>query len=54
MVHIVNDALDTPVQVYLLSKDEKPIGVKNGSVCYEIDTKKIFMFDEENKEWIEQ
>lgn len=43
-----------------LSKDEKPVGKHNGikitnsSVFIEIDTKKIYMFDEENQEWIEQ
>lgn len=43
-----------------LSKDEKPIdkynGVKvtNGSVFIEMDTKKIYMFDEERQVWLEQ
>lgn len=54
MVHIVTNELDKPTDVYLLSTDEKPMGVKNGSLCYEIDTGKIFMFDEENKNWVEQ
>lgn len=43
-----------PAEVYLLSKDVKPMAVENGSVCYEIDTGKVFMFDAENKRWIEQ
>ena len=38
-----------------LSTDEKPIDrVGNGSVFIEIDTGKVFMFDEENKEWKER
>lgn len=50
----------SPQEFFGLSKDEKPIGevngikVTNGSVFIEIDTKKIYMFDEENQLWIEQ
>lgn len=37
-----------------LSTDTKPInGVGNGSVFFEMDTEKVFMFDFENKQWIE-
>lgn len=49
-----------PYEFYGLSTDEKPIGhfegveVVNGSYFYEMDTKKIYMFDEENQTWIEQ
>lgn len=49
-----------PHEFFGLSKDEKPTGevngikVTNGSVFIEIDTKKIYMFDEENQKWIEQ
>lgn len=49
-----------PHEFFGLSTDEKPIdkinGVKinNGSVFIEIDTKKVYMFDEQNKVWIEQ
>lgn len=49
-----------PYDFYGLSSDEKPTsvfnGVKivNGSYFYEMDTKKIFMFDEGNSEWLEQ
>ena len=53
MVKIVSNG-SNPSEVYLLSKDTKPKGVENGSVCYEIDTGKVFMFDAENKTWIEQ
>ena len=50
----------SPQEFFGLSKDEKPIGqingarVTNGSIFIEIDTKKIYMFDEENQLWIEQ
>jgi hypothetical protein len=38
-----------------LSTDTKPIeGVRNGSKFVEIDTGKVYMFDEEGKTWIEQ
>ena len=37
-----------------LSTDEKPIEkIGNGSVFIEIDTGKVFMFDEQNKVWKE-
>ena len=36
------------------STDEKPIeNVGNGSQFIEQDTSKIFLFDEENKKWLE-
>lgn len=41
-----------------LSTDEKPTKwfdspIGNGSVFLEIDTGKVFIFDEENQEWVE-
>ena len=37
-----------------LRTDEKPIeSVGNGSVFIEIDTGKVFIFDEQNKTWRE-
>ena len=38
-----------------LSTDEKPISdfIGNGSVFIEIDTGKVFIFDEQNKTWRE-
>lgn len=37
------------------STDTKPTkGVRNGSQFVEIDTGKVYLFDEENKQWIEQ
>ena len=49
-----------PHEFFCLSSDEKPtdkfngIKITNGSVLIEMDTKKIYMFDEENKVWLEQ
>ena len=34
-----------------LSTDTKPTGMANGSSLTEMDTKKIYMYDEENEEW---
>lgn len=42
-------------ECYGKSTDEKPIkNMTNGSSFYEMDTKKVFMFDEEGQKWIEQ
>lgn len=42
-------------EFYGLSTDEKPTeNVVNASIFYEMDTQKVFLFDEENKEWLEQ
>ena len=39
-----------------LSTDIKPISneIFNGSEYYEMDSKKLFLYDEENKQWLEQ
>ena len=37
-----------------LSTDEKPTErVGNGSLFFEMDTLKVFMFDEQNNKWLE-
>lgn len=42
------------------STDEKPIEyfeshkIKNASTFYEMDTRKVFLYDEEDNVWIEQ
>lgn len=49
-----------PLEFFGLSKDVKPTGeiegvkITNGSVFIEMDTKKIYMYDEENRQWLEQ
>lgn len=42
-------------EYYWLSTDVKPSeGVENADVGYEMDTKKVYLFDLTNKVWIEQ
>lgn len=47
-------------ELYALAKDEKPMdGIPNGTSLYIIDYKEaqvapLWMFDEENKRWLEQ
>lgn len=37
-----------------LSTDDKPVEyVENGAVFLEMDTSKVFIFDAENKNWIQ-
>ena len=36
------------------STDIKPDNCANGSIFYEMDTKKLFMWDAESNTWIEQ
>ena len=41
-------------EVACLSTDTKPTeGVANGSICIEMDTGKIYMFNEAGAEWLE-
>jgi hypothetical protein len=48
-------ANDRCVHDYIgLSTDEKPLVCANASTFYEMDTKKLFMFDAQNKVWLEQ
>ena len=42
-------------EFYGKSSDTKPVtGVNNADIFYEMDTKKVFLFDEDDKKWIEQ
>lgn len=44
-----------PYEFYGLSTDIKPVEkIFNGSTFYEIDTKTLYMFDEENHVWVKQ
>jgi len=44
-----------PPEGFCLSTDTKPIeGVRNGQSLYEMDTRKLWLFDAENKRWLEQ
>lgn len=44
----------TPSEIYGLSTDTKPMDVNNASVFYEMDTGKLFLYDEQNQKWLEQ
>lgn len=37
-----------------LSTDTKPTDVENASSFYEMDTKALYLFDEQNKVWLQQ
>ena len=41
-------------EIYGLSTDTKPTNVHNASIFYEMDTKKMYLFDKENTSWLEQ
>ena len=49
-----------PMSLYAKSTDDKPTvkfkgtKIENGSTIYEMDTKKVYMYDSENDLWIEQ
>lgn len=36
-----------------LSTDSKPINAANGSILIEMDTQKVYIFDEQNATWRE-
>ena len=43
------------VEMTLLSTDTKPTsGIIGGSIAVEVDTGKVYFFDEDGSEWIEQ
>lgn len=45
---------DVLVEAVCLSSDSKPTdGIANGSICIEMDTGKIYMFDESGSAWVE-
>ncbi len=62
MITIANNAEGRriPHEFFGLSSNEKPIGkfegikIANGSMFIEMDTGKIYLFDEENQQWLEQ
>lgn len=49
-----------PMSLYAKSTDDKPTvkfkgtKIENGSTLMEIDTGKIYIYDEEDAEWVEQ
>lgn len=46
---------DDALEIYGLSTDEKPtLDIHNADIFYEMDTKRVFLFDEANSVWLEQ
>ena len=43
-------------EIYGLSTDSKPIGdeIPNASIYYSMDDQMVYLYDAENKRWIEQ
>lgn len=62
MITISNniDGRKIPHEFFGKSTDEKPVGklngcqIVNGSIFIEIDTGKIYLYDEDDNQWIEQ
>lgn len=52
MVTMVS-AYDEPKEFYGLSTDTKPTDVPNGSIFVEMDTSKLYVFNEESMVWTE-
>lgn len=48
------DYTDTQITVYGVSTDTKPVAVPNATAFYEMDTKKVSLFDAEGARWLEQ
>lgn len=50
---------DKPMELYGLSTDEKPVtnykgmNIPNGSIFVEMDTSKVYAYDDENEVWLE-
>ena len=54
-INVCNGKTCRSTEYYGKSSDTKPVdGVNNADIFYEMDTKKVFLFDEEKKTWLEQ
>lgn len=43
------------VEIACLAADTKPTdGIATGSICVEVDTGKVYFYDSEGAEWVEQ
>ena len=52
---LTNGDLRKVVTCYGKSTDEKPTeGMRNSDRFYEMDTQKVYMFDEDSNTWLEQ
>lgn len=56
IVRMGGQVAQSTAELYGLSTDNKPIGddIPNASTFYEMDTKVAFLYDAENKQWLEQ
>ncbi len=45
--------IGSAAEYYGLSTDAKPTEIANGSVFFEMDTSKVYLYDAENAEWRE-
>ena len=52
-VTLDNGNLGAIVEIYGTSNEEKPTCYSEGSVFIEIDTRQVFMFNEETQTWVE-
>ena len=52
------DKFNNPVrpvaEFFGLSTDTKPTNAKDADIFYEKDTRKVFLFDEDGRSWLEQ
>lgn len=57
MINIVKSgdtSSDSRSVVVVNSTDTKPVkGITHGSLCEEVDTGSVYLFDEENERWVE-
>lgn len=49
----IASAFDAQKEIYCLSTDTKPDDMPNGSICVEMDTGKLYLYDEEGTQWVE-
>lgn len=64
MVSMVSNGGGSPTVFFGLSTDDKPVNIEivvgnpkpipNASFFYEMDTKKIYMWDADGTQWLEQ
>ena len=56
IVRMGGQVAQSTAELYGLSTDNEPISddIPNASTFYEMDTKVAFLYDAENKQWLEQ
>lgn len=53
--NVTNGRVNAPVEIHCLSSDTKPTAnIANGSICVEVDTGKVYFFNEAGSAWVEQ